>query len=178
MKSPTFLALALLLAASAASAQGTRIWRCGNTYTNNQSEAQAQGCKPVEGGNVTIVEGTRIANNAPVRVAAAAGAVSAGAAPAMREAQRVDSAEQRARDSDARQILETELRKAEVRKAELLKEYNNGEPEKLGPETRNHQKYLDRVSDLKSSLGRVDNDIAGIQRELQRLGGAQPAASR
>lgn len=174
MKSPTILALALLLAASAASAQGTRIWRCGNTYTNNAGEAQAQGCKPVEGGNVTVVEGTRIANNQPVRLASAPGTAAAG----NRDQVRVDAAEQRARDSDARQILEAELKKAEARKADLLKEYNNGEPDKLGPETRNHQKYLDRVAELKSSLGRVDNDIAGIQRELQRLNGASAAASR
>jgi hypothetical protein len=62
------------------------------------------------------------------------------------------AADQRAKDSDTRLILESELKKAEARHAELLKEYNNGEPEKQGPETRNHQKYLDRIAELKASI--------------------------
>jgi hypothetical protein len=100
----------------------SRIFRCGNEYTNNATEAQARGCKVVEGGNVTMVEGTR--------VAARTGAGARGQCPA--GSQRVDNTEQRARDNDARAILEAELKKAEARRAELLKEYNNGEPEKHG----------------------------------------------
>jgi hypothetical protein len=61
------------------------------------------------------------------------------------------------------------LKKAELRREELVKEYNNGEPEKLGPETRNHQKYLDRVAALKSSIERIDSDIGGIRREIGRV---------
>jgi hypothetical protein len=81
----------------------------------------------------------------------------------------VDADSQRARDADARVILESELKKAEARQAELLKEFNNGEPEKLGPEHRNHQKYLDRVAELKAGIARNENDIAGIKRELGRV---------
>ena len=83
--------------------------------------------------------------------------------------QRVDADEQRARDSDARAILEAELKKAEARQEDMVKEYNNGEPEKMGPEHRNHQKYLDRVAELKASIARNENDIAGIKRELGRV---------
>ncbi|HRM94958.1 MAG TPA: hypothetical protein PLO08_15270, partial [Alicycliphilus sp.] len=36
-----------------------RIYRCGNEYTNNAAQAKERGCKLVEGGNVTVVEGTR-----------------------------------------------------------------------------------------------------------------------
>ena len=60
------------------------------------------------------------------------------------------------KDSDARMILESELKKAEARQAELLKEYNGGVPEKLGPETRNNQKYIDRVAELKAAIARAD----------------------
>ena len=84
-------------------------------------------------------------------------------------APRIDSGDQKSRDSDARQILESELKKAEARQAELLREYNNGEPEKQGGEARNHQKYLDRVAELKASLARNESDIAGIRRELGRF---------
>jgi len=141
------IALLIPLLAVVMAADGhaqARIWRCGNTYTNAQAEAQAHNCKLVEGGNVTVVEGTR--PNGGVRVATAPQS-STGLPP---PGQRIDSGEQRARDADARAILEAELKKAEARHAELLKEFNNGEPEKLGPEHRNHQKYLDRVAELEN----------------------------
>ena len=96
------------------------------------------------------------ANNAANKVASSSGS-------------RVDSADQKARDSDARQILESELKKAESRQAELVKEYNNGEPDKQGAEGRNYQKYLDRVAELKASIARNQSDIAGLKRELDRV---------
>lgn len=170
MKSAILISLAAVVLAAAASpaAAQTRIWRCGNTYTNDPAEAKAKECKPMEGGNVTVVEGTRVQTSAPARPAAAAGGAG----------QRVDSGEQRARDNEARAILEAELRKAEARHAELLREWNNGEPEKVGPEHRNYQKYLDRVAELKASLARSENDIAGLKRELARHGGsATPRAN-
>lgn len=162
MKYPVLIPLLAMFLVANSFAQ-TRIFRCGNEYTNNASEAQARGCKVVEGSNVTVVEGTRVttAPSAPVRVANAPQAT-----------QRVDNSEQRARDNDARAILESELKKAEARRAELLKEYNNGEPEKQGAEARNYQKYLDRVAELKANIARNDSDIAGIRRELGRAGGA------
>lgn len=160
MKYTTIAVFALAALAAGVNAQ-TRIWRCGNSYTNNESEAKANGCKPMEGGNITVVQGTRVSGAAPTKVATA---------PA--SGQRIDSAEQKQRDADARAILEDELKKAETRRDELLKEYNNGEPEMLGPEHRNHQKYLDRIAELKASISRNENDIAGIKREIARAGGS------
>jgi hypothetical protein len=55
----------------------------------------------------------------------------------------------------------------------LLRQYNNGEPEKQGGESRNYQKYLDRVAELKADLARNDSDIAGIRRELGRIAGSK-----
>ena len=143
-----------------------RIYRCGNEYTNTVPSDKTRGCKLMEGGNVTVVQGARPGASTPARAATAATAGTSGA-------KRVDSGEQKSRDSDARQILEAELKKAEARQAELLKEYNNGEPEKQGVEVRNYQKYLDRVAELKASLARNESDIAGIRRELGRT----PAAA-
>lgn len=151
--------------ASISSLAQERIYRCGNEYTNTvPNNAQARGCKLVEGGNVTVVQGTRPAAAPTTRPAAAS-------APA--SVPRIDTSEQKARDSDARQILESELKKAEVRQADLLKEYNNGEPDKQGSEARNYQKYLDRVAEMKANLARLDSDIAGIRRELGRLPSAR-----
>lgn len=145
------------------SAQGQeRIYRCGNEYTNTVSEAQAKGCKLVQGGNVTVVQGTRL-NKASTVKSASSGTTLAG------NGARVDVSEQKSRDSDTRLILQSELAKAEARQAELIKEYNNGEPEKRGDEARNHQKYLDRLAELKANLARNESDMAGIRRELGRV---------
>jgi hypothetical protein len=166
----TFLIPAVFVFAAASASAQAPIFRCpGNVYTNSQAEAQSRGCKAIEGGNVTVVQGTRVTG------AAAAGVANVSAPSASREAARVSSGDQKARDSDARAILEAELKKAEAQRAELLKEYNNGEPEKQGAESKNYQKYLDRVAELKASIERNANDIAGLKRELQRFGGATTA---
>lgn len=174
--------LAVLAFSGHALAQG-KIWRCGNTYTNDEAHARANACKEVVGGNVTVVMGTRI-NGANAAAAPAAGVnaaregtrvANAPQSAAPQAGQRVDAADQKARDGEARTILEAELKKAEARQAELLKEYNNGEPEKLGPEHRNHQKYLDRVAEMKAALDRNERDIAGLRRELNRANGGTAA---
>lgn len=153
----TWTGLLLLVLCANAQAQ-ERIYRCGNVYTNTVTEAQAKNCKLVEGANVTVVQGTR-----PTQAKAPVQASAASAGP------RVDTQEQKSRDSDARLILQSELKKAEARQAELLKEYNNGEPDRRGDEARNYQRYLDRVAELKASLARNESDMAGIRRELERL---------
>lgn len=168
LKNWVAMSLPRLLAASAVSvclvpawAQG--IYRCGNEYTNNATLAKAKGCKLMEGGNITIVQGT-----SPQAAVAPKAAPSSASKPAPRN----DSAEQRARDSDARQILEAELRKAEQRLAQAQKAYANGQPEKEGIESRNHQRYLDRVAELKEAVARAESDVGGLKRELGRMGGA------
>lgn len=172
MKPVHLVPIAALMLAAGAHAQPT--WRCGNTYTNIAAEAQGnKNCKLVEGGNVTVISGTKPNGNGN-------GAAKGGSEPVrvatIPPGSRVDSGEQRVRDADARAILEAELKKAEGRQAELLKEWNNGEPEKLGPEHRNHQKYLDRVAELKASIARNESDIAGLRRELGRAAPPTPAA--
>jgi hypothetical protein len=159
------LAMPALLAAGPAGAQ-PQVWRCpGNNFTNalTPKEAETRGCTPVEGGNVTVVQ------SRPPTAAAPAARPAAAPASANRPADaRVPSAEQRARDSDARRILENELRREEEQLANLKKEFNDGEPERRGDE-RNYQKYLDRVSDLKASITRKESDVAAIKRELAKL---------
>jgi hypothetical protein len=158
--------LAAIAFAAVASAQ-TTIYRCGNSYTNDRAEAQAKNCKAVEGGNITVVQGTR-------PNVTASGNRNTSVATAGSGERRIESGDQKARDNEARSILEAELKKAEARQAELAREFNNGEPEKLGPEHRNHQKYLDRVADMKAAIERNEKDIAGLKRELDRT--SAPAA--
>lgn len=161
----TLISLLLIFAAAQSAWAQDRIYRCGNEYTNNASQAKERGCKLVEGGNVTVVQGARSATAQPQQPAPAGG--TAAAAPP--SAPRVSSNDQKARDSDARAILELELRKAEARHAELVKEYNNGAPERNALDLRNPQRYIDRTAELKASVARSESDIAGIKREIARL---------
>jgi len=154
------LALATLLPA-AAQAAGGLVYRCPGPpvlYTDslNPQEAKERNCRTVEGAPVTVMQ---MAKPRPV----------AAPAPGPRGSEaRVDREEQRSRDSDARRILEGELRTEEQRLAELQKEFNNGEPERRGDE-RNYQKYLDRVASMKAAIERKEADVAAIRRELGKL---------
>ncbi len=131
------------------------IYRCGNEYTNTATAEQMKNCKLVTGGNVTVVQSPKPAPKASGS-AKPASAASNGAA-------------QRERDAESRAILTSELRKTQARLDELNKDYNNGEPEKRGDEARNHQKYLDRVAEIKASIARAQSDIDGLKREISRL---------
>ena len=164
MKIASLIFLAASLVALPALSQ-ERVWRCGNEYTNNATVAQQKGCKVLEGGNVTVVQGTKPSGGG----SASSGSSGQAAARAPAGSPRVEGVDQRARDGEARSVLESELKKAEARQAELKKEFNNGEPEKQGSEGRNYQKYLDRVAEMKAELARNESDIAGIRRELGRL---------
>ena len=151
--------LLLALTANVQAQAPNRIYRCGNAYTNTVTQEQAKNCKLVEGGNLTVVQGTR-----PAKASSQASTAStASSGP------RVNTVEQKSRDSDARLILQSELKSAEERQVDLLKEYNNGAPERRNDEAPNSQRYRDRVADLKAKLARNESDMAGIRRELERL---------
>ncbi len=147
--------------AQAQVAGGTVVYRCpGNVYTDaiTAQEAKDKGCRTLEGAPVTVVQGARPRAAAPA-------VAPAGSRPAD---SKVDPGEQRARDSDARRILDSELRMETERLAMLQKDYNNGEPERRGDE-RNYQKYQDRVADMKAAIARKEADIAALRRELAKL---------
>ncbi len=154
------LALAALLAlpAYAADSSGPGVmYRCpGNDYNNTLSakEAKDRGCRTLEGAPITVIQ---TAKPRPVPPASASP-----------NGSRIDPAEQRARDNDARRILETELQREQERLSQMVAEYNGGQPERQGNE-KNYQKYLDRVADMKSAIARKESDIAAIKRELQKF---------
>ena len=163
---PAVLGLAAALAAGAVSAQasegGSEMYRCpGNDYKNTISaqEAQKLGCKKIDGAPITIIQTVK------PRAGTAVPSASGGSSPA---GSRIDPVAQRARDSDARRILEGELKTEEDRLAALQKEFNDGQPERRGDE-KNFQKYLDRVAEMRASIERKQIDIAALRRELQKL---------
>ena len=167
--------VAWLATSVVAMAQDT-IYRCGNEYLNDKALAVARGCEVVEGGNVTVVPGTRVnraekdesgAASVPARSFKRSLAVNGSPHVTPNTSSNTDA--QRARDSDARSILLTELTSAETRLADQQKEYNNGQPEKLDAEKSNPQRYRDRVNELKEGVNRYTADIAGLKREIARL---------
>ena len=127
----------------------------GNVFTNTitAKEADARGCKAKEAQQPTTIPGPK---PRPVT----GGTVG--------KTDRVESGEQRQRDTDARKILEDELRRAEDQLEAMKRDYNNGEPERHGDE-KNGQKYLERVADMKAAITRQEADIAAIKREIAKL---------
>ena len=159
-RSALLAATLLALAASGAhAAPDTGIYyRCpNNVFTNTitAKDADAKGCKAMEAQQPTTI---------PAPKARPAAATAAATGPA---ASKVDAQEQKARDTDARKILQDELIKAQSQLDALQKEYNNGQPERKGDE-KNFQKYLDRTADLKASIARTEADIGAITRELAK----------
>ena len=146
-----------------------RIYRCGNEYTNLVPTDPSRGCQLIDRGQPTVDPGTRPSAQAAQAPVPQRAPLSSSSASASLAAARTSSAEQKARDADARLILASELQKAQNRQAELLRDYNNGEPEKMGGEARNPQKYLDRVAEMKASLARNARDMDSIRRELARM---------
>jgi hypothetical protein len=149
-------------AAAAASAadtvDSTVLYRCpGNDYRNTITarEAEKMGCRKVEGAPVTVIQSTR-----PRATTASTSSAASGV--------KVDPVAQRTRDSDARRILEGELKSEEAKLAAMEKEFNGGQPERLGDE-KNYQKYLDRVAEMRSAIERKQIDIAALRREIQKL---------
>ncbi|CAB5687587.1 hypothetical protein [Comamonas aquatica] len=158
--------LACVAVLPAAQAQ-ERIYRCGNEYTNSAAIAKQRNCQVVEGGHVTVVH-TRPASAPPAGTGEGKASTPA---PTAARAVQVDPSQQKARDSDARAILQAELAKAQEKLKALKAEYNDGYPTKSALELRNSQVYNERLESLKASIARQESDIAGIQRELARHSG-------
>jgi hypothetical protein len=156
------LLLSLLCMGHAAQASG--VYRCPGSpvlYTDTISAKQAQekGCKLLEGSPITVIQSPKSS-----RSPSANSTPTPSSGPS---ATRVDPTEQRARDSDARRILEAELAREEARLTALRQEFNNGEPERLGSE-RSGQKYQDRITEMKEAIARKEADIAALKRELAK----------
>lgn len=176
-------ALGVVLSSQPAQAQQA-VYRCGQEYTNAPREPAL--CEPLAPQAITVINGTRPAlqpHPQPHLQPQAASAVPTRSAPAEPVATapnaagqprnsavptRMPDVQQSERDGQARTILMQELDKARAQLAQLVHSYNQGEPEKWAAETRNHQKYLDRVAEMKAAIERTERDIDSLQRELLR----------
>ena len=66
------------------------------------------------------------------------------------------------------QILMEEIRTEENKLVELKREYQNGEPERLGSE-RNYAKYQERVASMKDEMLRTEKNLEALRREISQL---------
>jgi len=152
----------------AVTAAEPRVYRCDNAVYTNQPEA-SQRCVPLTGGNVTVIEGTRVngAAQTPTSTTGANGVNASATSSA-----KVDTQEQKQRDAQAVAVLQAELQKAQSRHADLLKEWNQGEPDRHAIDIKQPTQYQERVAQLRMALQRSEADVMGLQRELNRLNNA------
>lgn len=155
------VAAMLLVCNAAVLAQDSKpVYRCpGNLYTDALSakEAQDKGCKTLDGAPITVIQSVTPRSSTARATTAPAGS------------EKVATEDQKARDADARRILEAELKKEEDALAALQKEFNNGQPERRGDE-KNYQKYQDRVNEMKAAITRKEADVAALRREMAKFG--------
>ncbi|MDP2870535.1 DUF4124 domain-containing protein [Methyloversatilis sp.] len=150
------IAAACLLVAAPATAE---IYKCVDaeghtTYTNEKS--RASGCKVlVSDMPVSSVPGPAAATPKPATNAG-------GGFPS------VSGDQQKARDSERRRILETELATETGSLEEARKALTEGEAVRLGNE-RNYQKYLDRIQGLKDNVALHERNVDALRKELSKL---------
>jgi len=152
-----------LLAAPAARAESSAVYLCTDAQGHKEykNTGITKGCKKVDLPAITTIPAPRKAAASAARSGEMA-ASEGGAFP------KLDGANQKARDSDRRQILQDELR-SETQKLEALKkEFNNGQPERRGNEA-NYAKYQERVAQMKEDINRIQQNVDALKRELANL---------
>ncbi len=158
LKRATSVAFFILLAAVAqvdSSFAQESVYRCGKHYTNDAAVAKSANCKLVErSAAVTIPAPPRY--KSPERGASASVKTSPSSAKQAAAAPR--SAEQQARDSDAKVVIASELKKTESQLADLRKQYE-------GVASTQDEA---RKQSLKQQIFRAEADAVSLRREMAR----------
>ena len=146
----------VVLCEASATSEPQPVYRCGSAYTNQPDPAA--NCKLLASGRVTVLERVKVQEP-----------------QATSSATQVEVDPQRHRDEQSYMTLQAELQRVQRLHVDLLREWNNGEPERRADEFKQAQKYQVRVTQLRQALQRLEADIAGLQRELARVSpGAKP----
>lgn len=123
-----------------------------------------KGCKRVDLQGINMIPApASVANTKPVVQTVAARST---ASPP--DFPRIDTATQKSRDNDRRQILLDEMKNEAAKLDSLKKDFNNGEPERQGNE-RNYAKYQERVGSMKEDINRAEKNIEALKREMANL---------
>ena len=156
------------LAASALplAARADAIYLCVSADGRRElTDTHRAGCKEI---SVPGAIAAPPARRGPARDGAAPRTASAAPATTPADFPKVDTALQKSRDSDRREILNDELRAEERKLAAQRTEFNNGEPERQGNE-RNFAKYQERVAQLRDNIARTEKNIVALRREIAAI---------
>jgi hypothetical protein len=160
MKQQLLLLTLLAGVSGAAQAQG-EVYVCTDEGGRREykNTGTTKGCKRVDLPGLTMVPAP--APRSATQTAAAKPTVAPVDFP------KVDSATQRARDSDRRRILQDEMRAEEQKLADLKKEFQNGASTR-GDE-RDSAKYQERVAMMQDDISRTEKNIEALRREISNL---------
>jgi hypothetical protein len=144
------------------------VYRCGNDYTNDAQRAKKDKCLLLDSGAVVTVPMHK--RTMDVQKQAASGihakpsflaGVQAGQASGKTATPPAPSELQQKRDSDAKLIIESELKKTEVQLADLRRQFDLTPANVSGSD-------LDKKTGLKQQIARHEADIVSLKRELKR----------
>ena len=141
-------------------AEGVYVCIQPNGSREYRNTGDTRGCKKLE------LDGISMIPSAPGQ--SVAGSKEKSTLPTDPSCPRIENQIQKRRDQDRLQILLEEVKSEETKLANLKKEYQNGEPERLGSE-RNYAKYLERVALLKEEVQRTEKNIEALKREISNL---------
>ena len=155
MKSRLLAFLALCLIATPVLTQGVFVCVQANGTREYRNTGDTRGCRRLDLETISTIPAP------PSNQQAKAAAID----PSF---PRIESQIQKRRDQDRLQILMDEVRTEESRLSELRRDYQNGEPERLGSE-RNYAKYQERVAQMKDDIQRTEKNIEALKREIGNL---------
>jgi hypothetical protein len=135
------------------------VYRCGDIITNDAVQAKRERCKLLESGAVVTIpaqqKAVAVTQN---RSASLNKSSSLKQSTQPKQAMPGRSAEQQARDHDARAIIESELKKTEAQLVDLRKQYA----------ALSQAQDLDRKLVVKQQIARAEADVVSLNRELRR----------
>jgi hypothetical protein len=140
------------------------VYRCGNDYTNDAQRAKLEKCRLLDSGAVVTVPSHK--RTMDVQKQATSGIHSKPSQQAGQTVGRPSSTPavselQQKRDSDAKLIIESELKKTEVQLADLRRQFDQIPASVSGSE-------LEKKAGLKQQIARHEADIVSLKRELKR----------
>jgi hypothetical protein len=140
-------------------ARGEAIYRCGNVYTNQPS---ASGCEELKLSNVTVIEGTKVYTPNS----------GASASTNYKTDKTVDTAQindsvQKQRDTQAKEILQSELQKAQTQSSDLQKQLQ--EVSSQINQAHQDDQIRSKQQQLQQALERSQADVSALERELSRM---------
>ena len=156
MKNRLFCCLAFLSVITSSAAQGVYLCIQPNGAREYRNTGDTKGCRKLDLETISTIP------------APSSGTPQAKTASTDPSFPRIEAQIQKRRDQDRMQILMDEIRTEESKLAELKREYQNGEPERLGSE-RNYAKYQERVASMKDEMLRTEKNLEALRREISQL---------